>query len=132
VRGITTALRGLGVVLAFALLGRWLAAGRWSPVSRYVVEGPSMEPAFRNGDRLLVNRLAYRSKAPRPGDVIVLRDPGDRHRFLLKRVATAPDPVEASAGSVYVLGDNEAFSRDSRAFGAVARADVVGRAWFRY
>ena len=34
--------------------------------------------------------------------------------------------------SVFVLGDNRAASRDSRAFGSVSLDDVVGRAVFRY
>lgn len=33
---------------------------------------------------------------------------------------------------VFVLGDNRGFSNDSRAFGFVPYADIIGRAWFRY
>ena len=33
---------------------------------------------------------------------------------------------------VFVLGDNRGFSNDSRAFGFVPFADIIGRAWFRY
>lgn len=124
-------LRAVIVVTVFATLGRWLAGGRWSPVTRYVVEGPSMEPAYRARDRVLVNRLAYRSRTPAVGDVVVLRDPEARERFLLKRVAVAPG-APLAPGWVYLLGDNLGSSRDSRAFGPVLASDVVGRAWFKY
>jgi signal peptidase I len=124
-------LRAAAIVVAFAATGRWLATGRWSPVTRYVVEGPSMEPAYRARDRVVVNRVAYRFRPPRVGDVVVVRDPDDRNRFLLKRVAVAPDRVLAPEW-IYLLGDNAQASRDSRAFGPVRRSEVVGRAWFTY
>jgi nickel-type superoxide dismutase maturation protease len=116
----------LGALAAFAVSGRWFA-----PLGRYVVDGPSMEPAYRAGDRVLVNRLAYRRRGPRIGDVVVLRDPERPDRFLLKRVAPHPDGIAAS-GAVYVLGDNETQSRDSRDFGWVPRDAIVGKAWLRY
>lgn len=87
-----------------------------------------MEPSYAAGDRLLVNRLSYLWRAPLPGEVVVLRDPEDRRRLLIKRVAAAP----AGIAGVWVLGDNMAASRDSRQFGAVSRAAIVGRAWLRY
>jgi nickel-type superoxide dismutase maturation protease len=104
---------------------------RFSPLSRFVVEGPSMEPAYRAGDRLLVNRLAYVRRPPAPGEVVVLRDPEQAGRLLIKRVATPPDEPARSSG-VWVLGDNGVESRDSRAFGYVPRRRIVGKAWFRY
>ena len=104
-----------------------------APVMRYVVEGPSMEPAFRAGERLLVNRIAYRRRAPRVGDVVVLRDPERPDRYLLKRIA-APATGQPAPGQrrFFVLGDNAALSRDSRAFGPVAREQIIGRVWRRY
>ena len=100
------------------------------PLARYRVDGPSMEPAYREGDRLLVNRLAYVLSAPRPGDAIVLRDPEHPERLLLKRVASVP-PGDC-ADCVFVVGDNPPASRDSRQFGPIPRASVIGRAWRRY
>jgi signal peptidase I len=41
-------------------------------------------------------------------------------------------PRVISEGYVFVLGDNRGASNDSRSFGEVALANVVGRAWFRY
>ena len=91
-----------------------------------------MEPAYRRGDRLLVNRLAYAVHEPQPGDVVVLRDPGERTRLLIKRVAEAPAGVGSRPRHIYVLGDNAAESRDSRHFGLVPRTMILGRAWRKY
>ncbi len=116
---------------AAALLG--LVAGlRGLPIGRYIVEGPSMEPSYRAGDRVLVNRLAYARRRPAAGDVVVLRDPERRGHYLIKRIAQAPDGADPGPARFYVLGDNSAASRDSRAFGPVNRKQIVGKAWLRY
>lgn len=87
------------------------------------VAGHSMEPALREGDRLFV--LPPR-RQPRIGEVVVVRDPRDTTRLLLKRVAAVRD------GQVTVMGDRRDHSTDSRYFGDVPLTDVVGRAAFRY
>ncbi len=102
------------------------------PLSRYTVDGTSMQPAFRSGDRVLVNRLAYRRRAPHPGDVVVLRDPERHGRVLLKRIAQPPRDIVPEQASVYVLGDNADESRDSRAFGTVPERDIIGKALLKY
>jgi signal peptidase I len=101
---------------------------RIMPVIRYGVDGPSMEPTYRQGDRVVVNRLAYAGRRPVAGDVVVFRDPDDASRHLIKRVAAAP----GADGSVFVLGDNPAASKDSRVFGPVPRERIVGKAMFKY
>jgi signal peptidase I len=124
--------RAISVIVVVAVAARMLRVMGVPPVSRYVVDGPSMEPAFRSGDRLLVNRLAYRTSDPRAGEVVVLRDPERDGQVLLKRVAKAADQADPGPSRIYVLGDNAAESRDSRTFGAVDRAQIIGRAWFKY
>jgi signal peptidase I len=100
------------------------------PLARYVVDGPSMEPAYRAGDRLLVNRLAYLRSSPEIGDAVVFRDPERRGRLLIKRVA--PPASDRPGSRVYVLGDNAQESRDSRHFGAIKRSSILGKAWRKY
>lgn len=99
------------------------------PIARYRVDGPSMEPGFREGDRLLVNRLAYLAAGPRAGDAVIVRDPEEPSRLLLKRIAAVQD---AGAGRYFVVGDNPGASRDSRQFGPVERGAIIGRAWRKY
>ena len=122
----------ISALVILALGARALRTWCLPPVSRYVVEGSSMEPAFRSGDRVLVNRLAYRSRPPRAGEVVVLRDPQRHGHVLLKRVAEGSQGEGRSRPGVYVLGDNAAESRDSRAFGPVAAEQILGRAWLKY
>jgi signal peptidase I len=124
--------RAVSAIVIVVLAARALRAIGMPRVSRYVVDGPSMEPAFRSGDRVLVNRLAYRKRSPRAGDVVVLRDPERIGHVLLKRVATAPGSTDLDLSRVFVLGDNEAQSRDSRSFGAIEREWIIGKALFKY
>lgn len=86
-----------------------------------------MLPALRPGDWLLVDGDAFRHRAPRPGDVIVVPDPRTPDRLLVKRVRSI-DPE----GRLDVAGDSPARSTDSRTFGSLRPEDVRGRAWARY
>ncbi len=80
------------------------------------VEGPSMLPTLVPGESV----VAYRRWRPlRVGDVVALRDPRNRERWLIKRVAAL------SRAGVEVRGDNEKYSEDSRAFGMVSRRAIT-------
>ena len=93
------------------------------PIARFRVDDRSMEPTLSPGDFVLVNRLSYKLHAPAKGDLVVVRDPQAPARFLVKRIA------DLSVSGAYVVGDNEALSRDSRSFGPVPKDLIVGRVW---
>jgi|FaiFalDrversion2_1042247.scaffolds.fasta_scaffold01228_3 signal peptidase I len=122
---------------------------------RVVIRGGSMAPALLPGDRLLVDPAAYRAREPRRGDIVLLRDPHERRRLLVKRVIALPGetvweddeglvsvgapgvlPVRRTwtlgVGEYFVVGDREGVSRDSRVFGPVGREALLGRAWLIY
>ncbi|HUO49335.1 MAG TPA: nickel-type superoxide dismutase maturation protease, partial [Acidimicrobiales bacterium] len=84
---------------------------------RVVVEGASMEPTLAEGDRLLV----VRARRPSPGDLVVLRDPREGRRTLVKRVTSVV------GDEVMVHGDNPPASTDSRGGGPVPRRALLGR-----
>jgi signal peptidase I len=132
--------RDLALVLAAAALLVW-GATRWVAIP-FAVTGTSMEPTLRAGDRVLVDLATYRRRAPLPGEIALLRGPGDR--MLVKRVEAGPLPAEAipvrpafaardsMEGWFTVLGDHLAVSEDSRRFGPVPRHRFVGRILWRY
>jgi nickel-type superoxide dismutase maturation protease len=82
-----------------------------------------MEPALRAGDWIVVSSL---SRAPRVGEIVLVRDPREPERLILKRVAAV------SGATCTVVGDNPDESTDSRTFGPVPLANVLARALFRY
>lgn len=133
--GLTAA--AAAVALAVLVLRRFFAVVQ--------VVGISMEPTFHTGDRLLVRRR--RLSRLRVGDVVVFeRPPGwpvagefaSRRQWMVKRVAALPgDPVPAQVttavaerrvgqGRLVVLGDNPAFSFDSRQFGLLPADRLLG------
>ena len=142
----------VGAIVAVAALG----------TRRVVVRGVSMRPLLDDGDRVLVDRLAYWLHRPRRGDVVLLRGLlGHGPGLLLKRVAGLPGetvtlardrlqvdgepldlgrPVVGSSPGTWTLGPDELFvlsenlavGTDSRHTGPVRRADLLGRAWLVY
>jgi nickel-type superoxide dismutase maturation protease len=93
------------------------------PLARFVVADTSMQPALRPGDRVLVLRWF----SPRARDIVVLRDPENPRRLLIKRLEQ-----RTAQGGYVVLADNPNVSRDSRVFGAVKREALVGKVVWRY
>lgn len=95
------------VVVVVAVVGATLA--RALVVEPYTVASTSMEPAFQDGDRLVVNKLAYRLGDAKRGDIVVFdpsRVPGAGNELgdtLVKRVIGLPgEVVRANGGQVLV------------------------------
>lgn len=95
-----------------------------------------MAPILLPGDRLLVLRpLRYDV-----GDLVVVPDPREPGRTLVKRLVALPGSrvqagdvtLEAGPGEAVVLGDNPAASTDSRLLGPVRLAELGGRCVYRY
>jgi len=74
-------------------------------ITPFYIPSRSMEPTLYPGDRILVNRLAYRFGEPQRGDVLVFRYPLDPSRDYIKRViAVGGDTIEARQNRIYVNG----------------------------
>ncbi|MGH2499767.1 MAG: S24/S26 family peptidase [Candidatus Limnocylindria bacterium] len=90
---------------------------------RVAVSGESMAPTLREGDWL----IAVRSRrAPRAGELVILRDPADPARLLVKRVASRQGRRFTVASEAIEHGAH--FSPRL----ALAPEDVVGRPVLRY
>ncbi len=86
----------------------------------YRVTGLSMAPTLRPGDVVGIEPLAER--LPHPGEIVVIRDPQEPERTLIKRTRSRGDDTFA------VGSDDPSEARDSRHFGSLRRDDLVGRA----
>jgi signal peptidase I len=74
-------------------------------VKPFTIHQVSMRPTLEEGDRILINRLAYRFGDEAPGDIVVFHSPIAAEEDLVKRiVAVAGDTVAVSGGKLYVNG----------------------------
>lgn len=87
-----------------------------------------MSPTLEPGDWLLVDADAYVKTVPAVGDLVLVPDPREASRLLVKRLAE----VHEDGRELFVTGDAHDRSTDSRAFGSVTIDAVEGRPWFRY
>jgi len=73
------------------------------------VQGTSMEPLLHDGQRIIVNKFAYRFHAIERGDIVVFWYPRDPSVSFIKRVVALPgDMVEMRQGLLYVNGNKVA------------------------
>lgn len=171
---------GLIAILTAVLLTNYV-------VQAFFIPSESMEDTLLINDRVLVNKVVYNIREPKPGDIVVFTSPdrvsvdeenqgpfadalneaaqglGLRSSVqdLIKRVVAVEGqtvevkigslfvdgkqvdepyrkdflpmpnfgPVTVPEGKVFVMGDNRSQSHDSRAFGAIDKETIVGRAF---
>jgi signal peptidase I len=76
-----------------------------SVAQAFQVEQYSMEPTLLPHDRVLVDKILYRLRRPRRGDVIVLKYPLNPQRNYIKRIVALPaDTLEVRGGKLFVNG----------------------------
>ena len=93
-----------------------------------IVVGPSMQPTLANHSI----HLTIPDHEPEIGDIVTFRHGGV---LLIKRIVAGPgdtvdhwgDTLCLGHGQYYVVGDNRSNSRDSRSFGPIDSADIIGR-----
>lgn len=91
---------------------------KFIPFSRYKIVGHSMEPAFQEGEVVWVNNWAYLFKKPKIGDVVILSFGSKK---IIKRI------VDVRKSGVYVSGDNQVDSLDSRTLGEIKLNRLIGK-----
>jgi signal peptidase I len=69
----------------------------------FIVDGPSMQPNFETGERLIVNEIIYSIRKPHHGEVIVFHAPEGKD--YIKRVIGLPgDKIKIANNKVYLNG----------------------------
>jgi len=69
------------------------------------VDGRCMEPNLRHGERVLSEKVSYRWRQPRRGDVVVFRVPDGTNDLMVKRVIALPgERISIRNGQVFING----------------------------
>lgn len=87
-------------------------------LSRFIVEGHSMEPTIFAKSTLLVSSIPYIFGEPKVGDVVVFKNYGKK---LVKRIQ------KKEGRKYFIIGDNTNDSLDSRKIGWVKKEDILGK-----
>lgn len=67
------------------------------------VSGNSMVPTMHSGDYLITEKVSYRFKDPKSGEIIVLKNPRDESQDFIKRIIAVPgDTIMVSNNTVYL------------------------------
>lgn len=123
------------------------------------IRSNSMAPTLIDGQRVVLDKVSFRLRLPRRGELVAFHAPAD-HALTLKRTVGLPGdlvaiedgrlrvngrfaeepyvdhrlvdsvyygPVTVPPAAVLVMGDNRGESVDSRRYGPVPTADLVGR-----
>ncbi len=72
-------------------------------VSAFLIDGDSMKPLLRAGERVLISKLAVRKGNLRRFDIVVLYKPDEPDQSLIKRIVGMPgEIIEIRAGEVLI------------------------------
>ena len=84
------------------------------------IAGQSLAPRYQSGDFVLVSQLPILWQGIRPGDAVIFEHPR------LGRLIKLVERLEDGGRAVFVVG-LDAFSSDSRTFGAIPRELIQGK-----
>lgn len=88
------------------------------PLKRFTIHGNSMLPTLTPGQDVLVWCWLNKYQA---GDVVAVKVNG---KDMVKRIQKTDDR------RIFVMGDNEKMSTDSRKFGWIDKKDIIGKLIF--
>jgi len=67
------------------------------------INGASMEPNFHNGEYILTNKVLYKIRNPKRGDVVIFKSPRNKDVDYIKRIIGLPgDTVALRSNTFYV------------------------------
>jgi nickel-type superoxide dismutase maturation protease len=85
------------------------------------VVGYSMEPTLKNNQTIFVSSIPFFFVKPSVGNVIAL----SYGRCMIKRIA------KINKDKIFVIGDNEKESTDSRNFGWISMKNILGKVVYK-
>ncbi|AWB44272.1 signal peptidase I [Paenibacillus sp. CAA11] len=90
--------KAIVIAVVLVLLIRWLF---FAP---FIVDGPSMQPNFHTGERIIVNKILYDIRKPKAGEVIVFHVPSEGRDFIKRVIGVPGDTVKVDGDNVIVNG----------------------------
>ncbi len=82
------------------------------------IHGHSMEPAIKDGQKVLATSVPYFFSNPKPEDIVAFIL---NNKIFVKRIKTVKDD------KYFLEGDNKLDSLDSRKFGSIERRNILAK-----
>lgn len=102
--GVEISLEALRTLLFFGIVAILM---RFFVVQPFVVIGESMKPAFADKEYLLIDKLSYRLRNPKRGEVIILRPPSSPKETYIKRIIGLPgEKIEIEGNIIKINGQH--------------------------
>ncbi|MDQ6419279.1 signal peptidase I [Paenibacillus sp. LHD-117] len=68
----------------------------------FIVDGPSMQPNFETGERLIVNKILYSIREPKFGEVVVFDVPEQGRKFIKRVIGVPGDKIRVEGDDLYI------------------------------
>ncbi len=95
--------RFIDFIQSFVIIGAIFASIYLFIAQPHKVSGSSMVPTFQNGDYILTDKISYKFKEPKKGDIIVLKNPRNESQDFIKRIIATPgDQIKIESSIVYI------------------------------
>lgn len=91
-------------------------------LSKFKIEGHSMEPKLRNGEKVLVSFISYLFNKPKVNDIILFKI---NDIFYIKRIK------QKKNNKFIVAGDNGKDSFDSKSFGNIYQNQIIAKVIYK-
>lgn len=73
----------------------------------YIVDGASMDPTFKTGDYLIVDKISYEIGTPERNTVVVFKYPNDTSKNFIKRIIGLPGDTITMNGNEVKISNKE-------------------------
>lgn len=91
------------VVLAAVVLATLIRVFIFEP---FIVPSPSMEPTLKVGDKVIINKIAYKIGGIERGDIVAFHSPLEEKDLVKRAVAVEGDEITlTSEGEIYINGE---------------------------
>ncbi|BBH20896.1 signal peptidase I [Paenibacillus baekrokdamisoli] len=91
-------------VKALAIAALLVLVIRYFLFAPFIVDGPSMQPTFYTGERLIVNKIIYDIRQPKRGEVVVFHVPEEGRDFIKRVIGVPGDKVKYEGDNLYING----------------------------
>jgi signal peptidase I len=96
----------------------------------FIVPSPSMEPTLKVGDKVIINKIAYRVGQIERGDIVAFHSPVEEKDLVKRAVAIGGDEITmTSEGEIYINGEKitESYVPSDQALSYINQTVILGK-----